>query len=260
MCSDPNSRPPIQPDPDAGATSSHLRLVAADGNTVSAFRADSPGTAGDGVIVLPDYYGLTPFYEALAMRFAEAGVDALAIDYYGRTALPPPRDAGFDHVAHSGRTTWAGLQADIAAAAEELRVQRGVTRLFSIGFCFGGRTSFLLGTLPELEMSGVIGFYGWPVGDFANDSPAPADVTEQLVSPLLGIFGAADPKIGLDDVSAFETALERAPVDHRVLSYAGAPHSFFDRQQADHRDAAEAAWAEVLAFIGAQSVSGPQPG
>ena len=249
MCSDPDSQPPVEPDPGAGASSSHVELTASDGARCSAFLASSAAPTGRGIIVLPDYFGLTPFYEALASRFAEAGIDALAIDYYGRTAPPPPRGRSFDHVAHSRRTTWAGLQADVAAAAAILRDERGVRHLYSVGFCFGGRTSFLLGTRPELDLSGVIGFYGWPVGTFANDSPAPADVTAQLRCPLLGIFGGADSKISAADVAEFEDALQAAPVAHRILSYEHAPHSFFDRAQAGHEETAAAAWAEVRAFI-----------
>lgn len=255
MCSDPDSKPPIAPGSAADATGTRTRLLASDGSELAAYRADAAAPGGAGIIVLPDYYGLTPFYEELALRLAEAGVDAIVIDYYGRTAEPPPRDSSFDHVAHAERTTWSDLQADAHAAAEHLRSERHVESLFSIGFCFGGRTSFLLGTLPDLGLSGVIGFYGWPVGSFANDSPAPAQVSDRLVSPLLGIFGGADPKITPADVSAFETALGNAPVAHRVVSYEGAPHSFFDRKQAGHADAAAAAWAEVRTFIDASGVA-----
>lgn len=251
MCSDPDSRPPLAADALAGVTGHHRSISARDGARLTVFQAQRPACTGLGVIVLPDYHGLTPFYEALALRFAEAGAEAVAVDYYGRTAPPPPRGRDFDHVAHAGRTTWAGLQADTAAASELLRRERGVERLYSVGFCFGGRTSFLLGTLPQLRLDGVVGFYGWPVGSFANDSPAPVDVIAQLTCPLLGIFGGADPKISAADVAVFEEALGSAAVAHRLLSYEGAPHSFFDRAQAEHGAAAAQAWAEVLAFIGA---------
>ncbi len=251
MCSDPDSRPPIDPNPAAEVSGEHVRLVAADGNELTAYRADAADATGAGMVVLPDYYGLTPFYEALALRFAEHGVDAIAVDYYGRTASAPPRDREFDHVAHAGRTSWAGLRADVSAAAAALRTERGVSRLFSVGFCFGGRTSFLLGTVPELEMAGVIGFYGWPVGSFANDTPAPTSVAERIEVPLLGIFGGADTKITAADVREFESSLRRARAPHRVITYDGAPHSFFDRKQAGHDAAARAAWQEVRAFIGA---------
>ena len=251
MCSDPDGRPPLEPVPGAGATGHHAVLEAADGAHLSVYRAEPAVPSGVGIVVLPDYHGLTPFYEALALRFAEVGVEAVAIDYYARTAPPPPRGPEFDHVAHSRRTTWAGLQADAAAATDQLRRERSVERTYSIGFCFGGRTSFLLGTLPELELDGVIGFYGWPVGAFANDSPAPAEVTSRLGCPVLAVFGGADTKIGPSDVAAFEAALSRSPVAHRVISYEGAPHSFFDRAQTEHAAAAASAWEEVLAFVGA---------
>ena len=249
MCSDPDSTPPIEPGASSSAHGQRVVLTAADGAAMATYRADASEPTGAGIIVLPDYYGLTSFYEDLALRFAEAGIDAIAIDYYGRTARPPPRDASFDHVHHADRTTWTGLQTDVAAAANELRSERRVRALFSIGFCFGGRTSFLLGTVSELDLAGVIGFYGWPVGEFRNDTPAPAAVTSDLRVPLLGIFGEADPKIPPTDVGAFESALEAAPTPHRVISYEGAPHSFFDRKQESHGEASAAAWSEVLGFI-----------
>lgn len=251
MCSDPDSRPPLEPDPEAQASGRHATLTAADGASLSVYLAAPAVASSIGIIVLPDYHGLTPFYEALALRFAEVGIEALAVDYYGRSAPPPPRGPEFDHVAHSHQTTWAGLQADAVAAAGFLRRERGIERVYTVGFCFGGRTSFLLGTLSQLDLAGVIGFYGWPVGAFANDSPAPADVTSQLTCPVLAIFGGADAKIGPAEVALFEAALAASPVDHRVLSYEGAPHSFFDRAQREHAAAAASAWAEVLAFLGA---------
>lgn len=253
MCSNPDSKPPIEPLPGSTVVGRHLHLTTPDGNELTAFGADASDPSGRAIIVLPDYYGLTPFYEDLTLRFAELGVDAIAIDYYSRTASPPPRDASFEHELHAARSTWSGLQADVVAAAQALRSTRPVTSLFSVGFCFGGRASFLLGTVAELAMTGVIGFYGWPVGSFANDTPAPADVTDQLYAPVLGIFGAADPKISSEDVETFEVALADAPAPHRLISYAGAPHSFFDRKHADHAGAAAEAWSEVRAFIDATS-------
>ena len=255
MCSDPDSRPPITPLPGTGAAGRHVRLLSADGNAFTAYRADAATRTRVGIIVLPDYHGLTPFYEALALRFAEVGVDAITLDYYGRTAAPPPRGDDFDHVAHSRMASWAGLQADVHAAAHMLRSERDVEHLFSIGFCFGGRTSFLLSTVPELAMDGVIGFYGWPVGPFANDSPAPAEMTDAMRAPVLAVFGGADDKIDPAAVSAFETSLQRSAVEHQVRVHEGAPHSFFDRRYSGHEAAAHDAWAEVRAFIAAHVAS-----
>jgi carboxymethylenebutenolidase len=202
------------------------------------------------MLVLPDVRGLFSYYEELALRFAEQGISSLAIDYYGRTAGPTPRGIDFDFAAHVPRTTWAGLQADVAAAVTHMRVSAGVERLYSVGFCFGGRLSLLLASLDEPRMDGVIGFYGWPVGPTRNDMPAPADLAEAFRAPVLALFGGADHGISAEDVASFERALERAPVAHRVVTYPGAPHSFFDRKQAEFADASAQAWSEVLTFVG----------
>ncbi len=250
MCADPDSRPPIEPARSGTARGHDIGLVAADGDRFAAFRADAETPGGIGIIVLPDYHGLTEFYRELALRFAEVGVDALAIDYYGRTAEPPPRLESFDYQHHAQRTTWAGLRADAGAAASHLRLRRHVKKLYSIGFCFGGRLSFLLGTRPELSMAGVIGFYGWPVGSYMNGMPAPADLSRELQAPVLGVFGGADGKISADDVERFRGSLSEAAVPHDIHVYADAPHSFFDRSQAAHAEASAAAWTEVRRFIG----------
>ncbi len=253
MCFNHDSYPPIAPMAGAAIEHEHLELEATDGNRFAAFRAVAAEPTGSAMIVLPDVRGLFGYYEELALRFAEIGVDALAIDYFGRTAGASRRDADFEFMPHVKRTTWSGLRADVMAAAGELRSGGGVRSLYSVGFCFGGRTSFLLSTVPGLEMAGVIGFYGWPVGPGRNDSPAPIDVVDQMEAPLLGLFGGADEGIGADAVSDFDTALAGAAVPHRIISYADAPHSFFDRQHDAFADTSEQAWEEVKRFIGVES-------
>ena len=65
--------------------------------------------------------GLYRFYEELALRFAERGHAALAIDYFGRTAGVAKRDDDFDYMPHVEQTTVDGIQADVAAAVARLR-------------------------------------------------------------------------------------------------------------------------------------------
>jgi carboxymethylenebutenolidase len=249
MCHDADSRPPVPPLAGAAVDGLPLVLAAADGNRFAAFRAGARSPTGAGILVLPDVRGLFPFYEELALRFAESGVDAIAIDYYGRTAGAARRGPDFDPSEHTPRTTWTGLRVDAAAAAAHLRSERGVDRLFSVGFCFGGRTSLALGTVPDLGLEGVIGFYGPPVGPGRNDTPAPADVADRFTARVLGLYGGADPGIPDDHVKRFRSALAAAGVEHRIVVYPGAPHSFFDRKQADFGAQSEAAWREALTFI-----------
>ena len=185
MCFDDDARPPIPPMAGAALDATRLHLTSADGTRFAAFAAStSPTPTEAAMIVLPDVRGLHRYYEELAMRFAEAGIDALAIDYFGRTAPDDVRGPEFEHMPHVARTTWSGLQADIAAAADHLRAQ-GPRRLFTVGFCFGGRIALLTPTVPELDVAGAIGFYGWPTGRSRNDTPAPADVADANRAPVL---------------------------------------------------------------------------
>jgi carboxymethylenebutenolidase len=249
MCFDHDSRPPIAPIAGASVDGREVVLTASDGNQFAAYTADATSPGGAGIVILPDVRGLHTYYRDLTLRFAEAGVDAIAIDYFGRTAGIGPRDDDFEYMPHVQQTTWAGIRADAIAAVTALREGRSIRALFTVGFCFGGRMSFDMATVPEIEADGVIGFYGIPVGSGRNDAPAPADVAWQMRCRVLGLFGGADSAIPPESIAAFEKALSAAGVEHRLVAYPGAPHSFFDRKQAEFADASAAAWKEILDFI-----------
>ena len=159
------------------------------------------------MVILPDVRGLHPFYEELALRFAEHGVDAIAIDWFGRTAGVGRRGEDFEHMPHVERTTWDGNATDIAAGVQALR-DDGVASVFTIGFCMGGRMSFLAATL-DLDLAGVIGLYGTLRGPWRNDAPAPLDRLDDVGSPVLGLFGGADGSITADAVEAFDARADR---------------------------------------------------
>jgi len=251
MCFDLDSRPPIEPIAGGALDSEEVVLRAGDGGRFAGLLARAEQPTGAAIIVLPDVRGLHPYYEELALRFAEAGVDALAIDYFGRTAGIGIRErpTDFDFMSHVGETRFSNLSWDVQAAAERLRdlgPERG-RAVFTIGFCFGGRLAFLANTLG-LDLAGAIGFYGWPVGA-RGDIPAPADSTGLMTGPVLGVFAGADKGIPAEAVETFADALAATGVAHEVVSYPAAPHSFFDRKAEDFADASADAWERVLAFI-----------
>jgi carboxymethylenebutenolidase len=256
MCFDLDSRPPIVPIAGGALDSRGMVLSAADGNRLAAFEARAAAPSGAAILILPDVRGLHPYYEELALRFAEHGVDALAIDYFGRTAGVGPRSDGFEYRPHVDQTTWVDLETDIRAGVEALKSGRseGSRNFFSVGFCFGGRMSYLASTL-ELGLSGVIAFYGPPLGAHYTGAPAPSDVAGQMRGSVLGLFGGADPSIAPDSIDAFDAALSAAGVDHRLITYPDAPHSFFDRKAADYAEASAAAWDEVLRFVRERTAS-----
>lgn len=249
MCFDHDSRPPIAPVAGGSLDAQEIALEAADGNRFAGYLARAAGPTGAGMVVLPDVRGLHTYYRDLALRFAEHGVDAIAIDYFGRTAGIGDRGPGFDWASHVPKTTYDGLRADVSAAVEHLRTATGAARTFTIGFCMGGRLAFLSDGFG-LGLAGVVGFYGWPTGQSSNGTPAPADVTATFEAPVLAIFGGADQGIDAVSVGAFETALAAEGVQHRVITYPDAPHSFFDRKQEAFVEASALAWGEVLAFMG----------
>lgn len=261
MCFDDHARPPILPIAGGALDAGPVTLTSEDGTAFSAFRAIAANPSGAGILILPDVRGLHAYYEELALRYAEHGIDALAIDYFARTAGMGPRSPDFDYAAHVPQETWEGLAADIRTGVATLRGSawtpdgRAPTSLFTSGFCRGGRLAFLSATLG-LELAGVIGFYGWPTGPGRNGTPAPADIATAIASPVLAIWGGADQGIGKPVVEAFESALRAAGVEHRSITYPGAPHSFFDRTAIEHAEASAAAWEEVLAFIRAHTTGG----
>ena len=257
MCFDDDSRPPIAPIAGGALDTARVTLTSEDGALFSAFRARAAQPTGAAILILPDARGLHAYFEELAARFAEQGVHALAIDYFGRTAGLTPRQPDFDFMAHVPQTRWPTLAADIRTGLTELRsTSDGTARaLFTTGFCMGGRLAFLSGTLG-LGLAGVIGFYGPPVGP-SRDTPAPIDVVEQMDSPVLALWGGADQGITPEMTNAFHDALGLAGIEHRSITYPDAPHSFFDRKAADFAEASAAAWSETLAFIRAHS---PKPG
>jgi carboxymethylenebutenolidase len=254
MCFDHDSRPPIPPIAGGALDAQDITLEAADGNRFMGYLARAARPTGAGIVILPDVRGLHAYYRDLTLRFAEIGVDALAIDYFGRTASDNDRGPGFEYREHVNQTRFPNLQADISAAASRLREVADPGSLFTIGFCFGGRLAFLSAGLG-LDLAGVIGFYGWPVGESYNESPAPADVAATFESPVLGLFGGADQGISADAVETFEAALTQAGVEHDVTLFPNAPHSFFDRKADEFASTSAKAWDQVQAFVRAHTAA-----
>jgi carboxymethylenebutenolidase len=251
MCVDNDSRPPIHPIAGGSAGSTDLRLAAADGKRFMAHAARATAPTGAGMIVIPDVRGLHPYYKELADRFAEVGVDAVAIDFFARTAPSDDRGETFDFMAHVPQTKPETLQADIAAAATYLRGREGgqVRSLFSVGFCFGGALSYLQAA-SGLGYAGVIAFYGWPLGlSRWPDRPRPIDSVGRFTCPVLSLFGGADEGIPQSAIDEFDAACRKAGAKHEFTVYPGAPHSFFDRKQAEFAKASADAWGRVQAFV-----------
>ena len=249
MCFELDSVPPIPPSSGgAPVRSEDVVLEAADGTRFAAFFAQPDDGARVGIVVLPDVRGLYGFYEQLALRFAERGYAAVAFDYFGRTAGVSKRDDEFPYMDHVAQTTPETIAQDVRAAVEHLRSPGGgaCQTVFAVGFCYGGRHAWLA-TADGHGLAGAVGFYG-STGE-RNGAPGPTQRAAEFAAPILALQAGADQNILPEHNAAFDQALTAAGVEHEIVVYDGAPHSFFDRRQEDYAEQSADAWARTLAFL-----------
>ena len=253
MCFDHDSEPPV-PEGDREATGRNLRLTARDGNAFAAFEATGPTPSETAVVVLPDVRGLYRFYTDLTLRFAQAGYDAIAIDYFGRTAGIGDRPNDWDFWPHVHGTTFAGIRDDVTAAVSRLRAEDPDRPVFTVGFCFGGSNSWHQAA-NGLGLAGAVGFYGKPRRP--EETGGAIDRVAGMACPILALMGGDDPSIPLDQVEEFRAALHQAGIPHEVVVYPGAPHSFFDRHHEDFAADSADAWRRVVEFFEANKTRRP---
>jgi carboxymethylenebutenolidase len=244
MCHDHDSRPPAAPRPTGDvAERGALTITSADGTVVGAAYAAPAGPARVGVVVLPDVRGLHPYYVALAERFAEVGVPALAVDWFGRTAGVPAtgtREEDFDWGAHVPQMTDGGVDADVRAAAAYLRSRTSPDLpVVAVGFCLGGSHAWRLAG-GDVDLAGCAGFYGQPkrVGDAAD----------RATRPTVMLIAGADSATPVPDQLALADRMRAAGAEVDAPVYDGAPHSFFDRGFDEWAAACDDAWEHVLAL------------
>ena len=219
-----------------------MTLHAADSNRFMAYFARAAKPTGAGMVVMPDVRGLHQFYKELAQRFAEAGIDAVAIDYFGRTAGLGDRSDSFEYMPHVEKTTPEGIAADTAAAMAYLKSKDGgaVKAVFTVGFCFGGSNSWNQSALNP-GLNGCIGFYGRP--------PRSLPFIDKMKAPLLLLIAGADAATPREQFIEFDRKLSEVGVPHEMHIYEGAPHSFFDRTYEQWKEACDDAWRRMLAFV-----------
>lgn len=254
MCYDTKALPPDAPGGAGPATGVDIELVSADGTHFAAYRSHPEGLPAKAqLVIFPDVRGLHQFYKELALRFAEKGIVALAIDYFGRTAGTGRRDDSFDFMAHVPLIQLPSFLDDVKAALAHLNGDAGEQRAsFILGFCMGGGLTLHAG-VEDLDLDGVIAFYAGMGRKFIGSEQTALEKAEQIRCPVLGLFGGADPGIPPSDLQKLDEQLDKAGVAHEIVIYPDAPHSFFDRKATEFADASMDAWERVLGFIEVRS-------
>jgi carboxymethylenebutenolidase len=205
------------------------------------------------VVVIQEAFGVNSHIEDVTRRAAEAGYHAVAPDMFHRSGPGSVVEYGdfasvIPHFQELGNDD--AILADVDGALEHLRAEGfDDTRIGIVGFCFGGRVTFLVAS--RRAIGAAAGFYGGGIVT-ARFPQFPALVGEaaEMQTPWLGLFGDQDGLIPVDDVEALRTALKDAPVATEIVRYAEAGHGFHCDQRTDFRaDDAADAWARTLEWF-----------
>jgi carboxymethylenebutenolidase len=150
---------------------------------------------------------------------------------------------------HVQQLTAPDFFTDVRAALFHLRQGDGATLpTFVVGFCMGGSLALLSATQEDFGFAGVIAFYAGMSRNFGGYGTV-LDHAAEVKYPVLGLFGGADQGISPEQVKALDERLDQASVAHEIVTYPGAPHSFFDRKAEEHAEASADAWRRMLEWI-----------
>lgn len=215
---------------------------------------EGPG-AHPGVVMVPDVRGLYEHFRALAARLAQAGFVVLAVDLYRRTGPPEIADA-------AAALRWIAdlsdpqVLDDLQAAIDFLSAHPAVSgrRVGITGFCMGGQYAILAACTCS-GLSACAPFYGMLAypgeRDRAKKPRSPIEAAPDLSCPLLGLYGADDALIPLEQVRTFEERVVRSGQPAEIQVYAGAGHAFVnDTQPERYRpETARQAWESLVPFL-----------
>ncbi len=226
---------------DRGET--NAAFPALDGTELSGYLALPPGDGPfPGVLMVHEWWGLNVDTTVLADALATEGFAVLAPDAFRGSLATTSQEA----MAQLRSTPSEQIAGDLDAALEFLRSHDAVdaSSVATMGFCFGGTQSMYLGTRAE-GLAAVVTLYG-------SGPIQSADRLGNLAKngPVLGIFGAEDRSIPLEEVEGFRTALDRAGADHTVTVYDGVGHAFVKSTTYDRGGAPEDAWNQLVGFLG----------
>jgi carboxymethylenebutenolidase len=222
-------------------------LKVKDGTSMQVYTSMPDGNGKyPGVILFQEAFGVNGHIRNVADRIAKEGYVVISPELFHRTA-PAGFEGSYTDFAslapHFQGITVDGLIADSKACYDWLQQQSNVNhaKIGCIGFCLGGRASFLANTV--LPLSAAISYYG-------GSTAALADRAKDLHGPHMFFWGGLDKHITPEQVDTVINAVKAAnkPYINVVLSYAD--HAFnCDERPAYNKDAAAEAWAMTLAFF-----------
>jgi len=205
------------------------------------------------VVVIQEIWGVNSHIQSVVDRLPSLGYVGLAPAMFHRegpmtTGLHEEMDTA---IARMRNSTDADILADVNAAMAYLKAQSFVVgdKIGIVGFCYGGRVSYLAAcNVSDLAASVV--FYGGGIGNALGDGPSPLEQTANIGCPMLGLFGVEDANPTPDDVAKMDSKLTTHGKAHEFHSYDGAGHGFHCETRASYRpEAAADAWGKAMAWF-----------
>lgn len=183
---------------------------------------DANTTKRPGLMMVPDWKGVTPAAVEKAKLIASAGYVVLVADMYGRGVRPKDDKAAAALVGKMYQDL-PTLRARAAAALGFLRTQAAnapidTSRIGALGFCFGGKTVLELAR-SGAEVAGVVSFHG------GLDTSLPA-APGALKTSVLVLNGADDTYVPAAQIAGFESEMKAAGADWQFVNFSGAVHCF----------------------------------
>jgi len=218
-------------------------LHVSDGTSMNVFVArPSSGVRGPGILVFQEAFGVNAHIRDVCARFAALGYVAAAPELYHRTGsgIELPYGDMESVKPHRQAMTVEGTEADIRATYDFLNGECD-GRIVCIGFCMGGRVSFLANSIVSLHAA--ISFYGAVPQD-------QLDRAARQSAPILFFWGGKDKHISEEQRAAVRHALDAETKPYTDVLFSFADHGFFCDQRSSYSpDAARDAWAMVTAFL-----------
>ncbi|MGG7575371.1 dienelactone hydrolase family protein [Streptomyces sirii] len=233
-----------------------VTLTGHGGDLIEAYAARPlvPGPVG-GVVVIHHMPGYDTGSKEITRRFAAEGFLAVCPNLYSREAPGADSDEAAAVARARGGVPDARLVGDVAGAARYLRgLSSSNHRVGTIGYCSGGRQSFLAACSLDLQAA-VDCYGGFITRRPPEDSPLTVEpivhLAKDLGCPLLGLFGAEDQHPSPEETAELENALRKHGKVHAFHTYEGAGHAFFAvNRPSYHPQVAQEAWQRVCEFFG----------
>ena len=231
-------------------TGSTVQLKTSDGMMEAFVAQPKDGGSYPGVVVIQEAFGVNGHIKKVTERIAAEGYVAIAPDIFHREAERIiPYSEMPKAIATMQRVNDSKAMEDVGAAIAHLKSQSNVKSgsLGVIGFCMGGRLTYLTAAHHANDVKCAVPYYG---GGIPMGKPSPLSRTGEIKCPMYLFFGAKDQLIPMDHVGQIQSELTAKKVQFQLKIYDEAGHGFFcDDRGSYHEASAKDAWEKTKAFF-----------